>query len=190
MRLFNDEESIKDSTSKNSVQYRQEQERQQAASASDPHLSKMKIALAEAGKCTAVSTAFCVGAVLAGPDGVILSTGYSREHPGNTHAEQVCLDKLQGSVPEGAVLYTTMEPCSERLSGNKPCVERILENGNIRTVYVGVVEPSTFVENTGRKKLEDAGVEYLLVGGLEKECLEAAKRGHESADVDMAESAA
>jgi pyrimidine deaminase RibD-like protein len=181
MRLFNDEESIKDSTSKNSVQYRQEQEREKALSGSDQHLARMNLALTEAKKCTPTSTAFCVG-------GDIISTGYSREHPGNTHAEQVCLDKLQGSVPEGAVLYTTMEPCSERLSGNKPCANRILENGNIRTVYVGVVEPGTFVENTGRAKLEEAGVGYVLVPGLEKECLVVARRGHESADVEMGES--
>jgi pyrimidine deaminase RibD-like protein len=108
----------------------------------------MNLALTEAKKCAPTSTAFCVGAILTTASGDIISTGYSREHPGNTHAEQVCLDKLQGSVPEGAVLYTTMEPCSERLSGNKPCTNRILENGNIRTVYVGVVETGTFVENT------------------------------------------
>ncbi|EXJ93740.1 hypothetical protein A1O1_02133 [Capronia coronata CBS 617.96] len=72
----------------------------------------------------------------------ILSTGYTLELPGNTHAEQNALAKLAarhnlpesqvGECPEflepgvQVVLYTTLEPCAKRLSGNLPCVERIL----------------------------------------------------------------
>ena len=123
--------------------------------------------------------------------GTILATGYTLECEGNTHAEQCCFIKLArehripeeqlGSIlPEETVLYTTVEPCFKRLSGNLPCVERILGLGNaIKMVYVGVKEPETFVgANTGRRKLEEAGVKVVLVEGMEKEILEVATAGH------------
>lgn len=98
----------------------------------------MELALKEAAKCGPTTTAFSVGAVLVNGSET-LSTGYSRELIGNTHAEQCALEKYftqvgAREVPEGTVLYTTMEPCSFRLSGNEPCVHRILaQNGNIKT---------------------------------------------------------
>ncbi len=83
------------------------------------------------------------------------------------------------------VLYTTMEPCNKRASGNVPCTETILKarksvNQGIQTVYVGVKEPKRFVgENSGRAKLEEAGIEYIHVPGLEEEILAVATAGHE-----------
>ena len=145
------------------------------------HNPMMELALKEAEKAPAVDSAFCVGAVLA-KDGKVLETGYTRELPGNTHAEQCALEKYRAKhgedVPEGTILYTSMEPCSFRLSGNQPCVDRILGTP-IKTVFVGVVEPSDFVENnTGQQKLADAGVIYLHLPGFEEEALRIAKRGH------------
>jgi len=123
----------------------------------------------------------------------ILATGYTLECEGNTHAEQSCFIKLSkahsiqekelGTVlPPNTVLYTTVEPCFKRLSGNSPCVQRILSYRKmIKTVYVGVKEPEKFVgENTGRKQLEDAGIQVVLVKGMEKEILEVATAGHVS----------
>ncbi|KAK9322566.1 cytidine deaminase-like protein [Lipomyces orientalis] len=151
----------------------------------------MSLALEEAKKCVATPTAFCVGAVIVLPRGaegnrkdkdIILSTGYSRELPGNTHAEQCAIEKLiDDELPplNSAVIYTTMEPCGERLSGNVPCVDRIIRSGIFRTVKVGVIEPDTFIkDNAGKQKLEAAGIRYVHVNGLERECLEAATRGH------------
>ncbi|KAK9255429.1 cytidine deaminase-like protein [Lipomyces tetrasporus] len=151
----------------------------------------MTLALQEAKKCVPTPTAYCVGAVILLPKGaegnttdkdIILSTGYSRELPGNTHAEQCAIEKLtDDELPplKSAVIYTTMEPCSERLSGNVPCVDRIIESGILRTVKVGVIEPDTFIKNNaGKQKLEAAGIQYVHVNGLERECLEAATRGH------------
>ncbi|KAA8895522.1 cytidine deaminase-like protein [Sphaerosporella brunnea] len=146
------------------------------------HLAHLRHALTLAQSCPPTTTAFSVGAVLVSPRGSVLSTGYSRELPGNTHAEQNALTKLlPATPPAGSVLYTTMEPCSERLSGNTPCLDRILfpENRGITVVVVGVKEPSTFIaENVAERNLKDAGVEYLYVGGLEGEILEAATKGH------------
>jgi tRNA pseudouridine synthase 8/2,5-diamino-6-(5-phospho-D-ribitylamino)-pyrimidin-4(3H)-one deaminase len=142
----------------------------------------MKMALEQAKKAPDTPTAFCVGAVLV-KDGKVLETGFTGELPGNTHAEQCALEKYfskhsTDNVPEGTVIYTTMEPCVKRLSGNLPCVDRIIPT-NIKSVFVGVVEPSDFVaENCGTEKLAKHGVEYIHVPGLEKECLETARKGH------------
>ena len=159
------------------------------------HLAYMHYALSLAKKAPPKSTNFCVGAVLVDEAAnEILSTGYTMELPGNTHAEQCCLAKLdesktmKGGLPEtGAaaqklVLYTTMEPCNKRASGNVPCTETIVKTGGIKIVYVGVREPEKFVgENVGRAKLEEAGIEYVHVPGLEAEILRVATAGHEKA---------
>lgn len=149
----------------------------------EPSRRFMMLALEKAKQCGETQTQYNVGAVLV-LDGQVLETGHSRELPGNTHAEQCALEKYFSKVgkrllPEGTELYTTMEPCSLRLSGNLPCVERILESG-IKTCFVGVVEPDTFVKNNeGKSKLSEAGVEYVHIPGYEEECLRVATLGHD-----------
>ncbi|KAF2635445.1 cytidine deaminase-like protein [Massarina eburnea CBS 473.64] len=160
----------------------------------DPQ-SLMHQALTQAKKSPPKPTNYCVGALLINQaTQEILSTGYTLELPGNTHAEQCCLAKYaaQHNVPEERVsevlppntaIYTTMEPCNFRLSGNAPCVERIIQAKRIRTVYLGVKEPEKFVgENEGRGKLEECGIECVHVPGLEGEILEVATAGHEKGE--------
>ncbi|KAL8655643.1 MAG: hypothetical protein Q9210_000753 [Variospora velana] len=119
------------------------------------HLGYMRLALSLAENSPPKPTNYRVGAVLV-DEGTnqILSTGFTLELPGNTHAEQCALRKYSSAknVPEEAVasvlptqtvLYTTMEPCQTRSAGNTPCVERILgtisgEDRGIKTVYVGL----------------------------------------------------
>ncbi|CDU24989.1 related to CAX4-required for full levels of dolichol-linked oligosaccharides [Sporisorium scitamineum] len=124
------------------------------------HYSMMLTALSEADKSPPTDAAFCVGCVIcvttdATQSSDILATGFSRELPGNTHAEQCALDKLASDfkstqsnakqVPTLDLdLYTTMEPCSERLSGNLPCVQRILQFNQQDDVYV---LPRNFVQH-------------------------------------------
>lgn len=164
--------------------------------AANDHQSYMRFALSLAEKSVLKSTNFRVGAVLVDESAnQILSTGYTLEIPGNTHAEQCCLDKycamkgvpdedIGNVLPANAVLYTTMEPCDRRASSNVPCTERILQtqsgaSGGIRTVYLGVKEPEIFVgENTGRTKLQAAGIVCIHVTGLEDEILQVATAGH------------
>ncbi|KAJ1719289.1 hypothetical protein LPJ53_005925, partial [Coemansia erecta] len=138
----------------------------------------MRLAIEQALKCTDVDTAYNVGAVITGKDGQILSTGFSRQLPGNTHAEQCALMALQNTANsdeqfadtlKNATMYTTMEPCSKRLSGNVPCVKRILGSG-IGKVFVGIMEPPNFVECSGVEELETAGVTVVHISELEQEC--------------------
>ncbi|KAI5197114.1 cytidine deaminase-like protein [Aureobasidium subglaciale] len=165
------------------------------------HQDYMRLALSEARKSPPKPTNYCVGAVLVSPSSPdpILSTGYTLELPGNTHAEQCSMNISEehvGSImPADTVLYTTMEPCDFRLSGNLPCTERILGTRNcgsghvgITKVYIGVKEPEKFVgENKGRKKLEDAGVDVILVPGLEDDILKVATAGHEKEEEEEEE---
>jgi pyrimidine deaminase RibD-like protein len=159
------------------------------------HTRHMQLALSLAQKSSPKPTNYCVGALLVDPkENRILATGFTSECPGNTHAEQCCFIKLAAEhkiaeervgdiLPEGCVLYTTVEPCSERLSGNLPCVDRILRTQigrkGITKVYVGIKEPKEFVNsNTAAKKLEENGIECIHVPGLEEDILSTASAGH------------
>ena len=160
-------------------------------------ISWMRLALDEAHNSPPKPTNYCVGAVLVDArTNALISTGYTLELPGNTHAEQCCLQKLADHrdmpvervgelMPADAVLFTTMEPCVERLSGNLPCVDRIIATringcGGIAKVYTGVQEPETFVKgNSGRAKLEAEGISCVHISSLEDEILRVATAGHE-----------
>lgn len=159
----------------------------------------MRLALAEARKAPTSSSNVSVGAVLvsASSDPQILATGYTLELRGNTHAEQCCISKFASQrqisepqvgqhLPDDTELYTTMEPCNARLSGDRPCVDTILAcvsragKPAIKTVYVGVKEPNSFLAvNEGETRLRNAGVRVVHVAGLEDEILAVAKAGHE-----------
>jgi pyrimidine deaminase RibD-like protein len=133
----------------------------------------MNMAIQEAKRCVSVESAFNVGAVLT-REGKILATGFSRELPGNTHAEECCFIKLIASgieIPPESVLYTTMEPCGKRLSGKKSCAEHIIHH-KIKRVVQGVKEPATFIgESTGMKLLLSAGVKVVYLEKFQQECL-------------------
>ncbi len=136
----------------------------------------------ELGKlCTPTRTAYCVGCVIVTENGsTVVSTGYSRQLPGNTHAEQCAIDGIPDQISENLVMYTTMEPCSERLSGNLPCADKIISHGNIVRVMVGIREPDTFVTCFGIRRLMDAGVQvdFSTDKKFEAECMKVATRGH------------
>ena len=74
-----------------------------------------------------------------------------------------------------------MEPCNGRLSGNRSCTERILRlKGVLGAVYVGIYEPSPFIENNGGKaRIEAQGIGFQVVNGLYARCAEVAMAGHE-----------
>lgn len=145
---------------------------------------------------------FRVGAMLCSYSGVdaghspnILTTGYTLELEGNTHAEQCALDKLVAGkeqelwdvlTPEAdTILYTSLEPCSVRLSGNLPCVQRIIATrrddpaGGIRKVVFGAKEPGTFVKDSKScQLLTAAGIDWEYIPDLEEEMLGVAMEGH------------
>ncbi|KAJ3292637.1 DRAP deaminase [Borealophlyctis nickersoniae] len=133
--------------------------------------SYMRLCVEQARLSTPVDTAYCVGAILV-KEGKVLSRGYSRELPGNTHAEECCLLKLDDQTKaKGATMYTTMEPCGERLSKKAPCAQLLLDAG-IARVVMGIKEPPNFVANCrGAALLRGKGVRVDHVAGFEDECL-------------------
>ncbi|UZJ56617.1 hypothetical protein CBS101457_005937 [Exobasidium rhododendri] len=180
------------------------------------HVIRLLQALQSASKCDETTAAFSVGCVIAlSSSGDVLSTGYSREEPGNTHAEEVALNRLireQRKSDSSEVLeldlYTTMEPCSTRLSKKASCVERVLDFNALRLgrdgktlrivrIFQGVREPEDFVKCVGTRLLESNGLEVVTVTGpivmkksttkeevqlasgwLEREAIRLAKAGH------------
>ncbi|KAK5213947.1 hypothetical protein LTR41_000139 [Exophiala xenobiotica] len=162
------------------------------------HRAFMEYALDQARLSPQAPTKFRVGAVLVdGDTGRIISSGHSSEllpdlpgDPDNLHAEHCCLikaaehqdieeTKVGQILPPNTVLYTTMEPCNERLSGYKSCVDRLLELRNqIKLVYMGISEPGAFLPSAdGRKRLEDAGIEVRQIEGMQDRILEVATGG-------------
>jgi pyrimidine deaminase RibD-like protein len=172
------------------------------------HLKLLHLALEEAKKCEPTPTAFCIGCVITidWPLGLgaqneenvvttVVSTGFSRELEGNTHAEANALAKLRGLsnnelaklLPEvgdvdvadllrHADVYTTMEPCSVRTSGLAPCADALIVAG-VKRCLIGVAEPTDFVVCEGTQRLRDAGIVVEYIVGLEDECLTVARRG-------------
>ena len=122
-------------------------------------------AVAEAGRCPPSATAFSVGAVVVGAGGTLLSTGFSRETSPADHAEEVALAKLAGSVPAGATLYSSLEPCAARASRPRPCAELIIAAGLCRVV-IAWREPPLFVPGGGAGVLEAAGVTVTEIPAL------------------------
>jgi pyrimidine deaminase RibD-like protein len=182
----------------------------------EQHIQYLREALSEAAKCTPSPTAFCVGCVLVArypssnaeseqqqQQPVVLARGYSRELPGNTHAEANALTKARNLTPEqlselfptttsaGSAakptiddvlkhtdVYTTLEPCSVRTSGLSPCADALVAS-KVPRCFIGAGEPDDFVQCEGAQKLKEAGCQVIWAKGLEGECLAAARRGRQ-----------
>ena len=156
----------------------------------------MRFAISVAQEATPKPTNFSVGAVVVDEtENHVLATGFTNELPGNTHAEECVLSKLEKKIhasppswlsPDAnLVLYTTMEPCNQRSSGKTACTETILAfnekplTKGITKIYYGVTEPEVFVgANEGKEKLAAVGVQLEHVPGFEKEIMKVASAGH------------
>ncbi|WP_327169930.1 deaminase [Streptomyces subrutilus] len=129
----------------------------------DQDLRWMNRAISLAALCPPAAGAYSVGAVIVGEDGSELASGYSREADPHEHAEEAALAKLPADDPrlDGATIYSTLEPCSQRNSPRTPCAQRILAAG-IPRVVIAWREPSLFVDDcVGYEQLAEAGVEVV-----------------------------
>ena len=97
-----------------------------------------------------------VGAVVV-QTGEVVGSGYrGMTGPGN-HAE---FGVLQGIAPEllnGAVVFSTLEPCSQRNHPKIPCAQRLAEAG-VREVHIGIYDPNPAIYRQGWNILNRAGV--------------------------------
>ena len=107
-----------------------------------------------------------VGAVVVCRDGRMFE-GFTQS-PGNAHAEIVALRAATaaGASTEGAILYSTLEPCNHT-GRTGPCTEAIIDAG-ISHVVIGITDPDALVAGTGVDRLRTAGVD-VTTGVLEQE---------------------
>lgn len=115
-------------------------------------------------------TSYRVGALIV-QHGVELSRGFSLELGEGTHAEQNALSKLGADRLSDLTLYSSLEPCSERLSGSKSCTARIIE-ARISRVVFALREPANFVKCQGERLLIEAGIEVLVLDELAEQVRE------------------
>lgn len=134
---------------------------------SDQDRDFLEQAIALSKKCTPNKLAFSVGAIIVDSAGEVLGEGYSRELAARDHAEEVALQKAARAKTDvrGATLYSSLEPCGERLSGRECCVDKIIAAG-IARVVCALDEPSRFVVASGAKKLRAAGIEVAVCSEL------------------------
>jgi riboflavin-specific deaminase-like protein len=115
-------------------------------------------ALTESCKCPPSAAAYSVGAIIVGSDGKELARGYSRETDSKVHAEEAAIAKLTDrSLLRGATIYSTLEPCSARVSRPEPCVDLIVDAGVARVVYA-ISEPQFLQRCKGAGLLRQAGI--------------------------------
>lgn len=94
-----------------------------------------------------------VGAVAATPAGDVLVQASRGEEEG-AHAEFLLMRKAErlGIPLRGAVLFTTLEPCTLRSSGKVPCAERVAWQ-NFSIVYIGTLDPNPQITGQGEMYL-------------------------------------
>jgi pyrimidine deaminase RibD-like protein len=104
-----------------------------------------------------------VGAVIVTQNGQVISTGYrgqpirgSDRRTTGDHAEQVALFGQRPDVLRGAIVYTTLEPCT--LRGKEPsCCER-LTKADVSEVVIGMLDPNRDIRGKGWWELEQRGI--------------------------------
>ena len=129
---------------------------------------------------------YSVGCVVVAANGIELASGFTGETEYENasvtsapHAEEIAIGRLSEAISQpGLCLYSTLEPCSERLSGIESCASRIKKSG-LRRVVFGVKEP--FDERLkilcrGAELLRQSGIEVCHFLELEEACRVAIKR--------------
>jgi pyrimidine deaminase RibD-like protein/SAM-dependent methyltransferase len=101
-----------------------------------------------------------VGAILADSEGKIIARSHRGETGKGDHAEFILLTKASetGYDLSKAVLFVTLEPCTGRGPGKRPCAERIVESG-ISRVHFGMLDPNPQICGRGETLLRFHGLD-------------------------------
>ena len=132
---------------------------------------RLREAIAEAALCPPSETAYSVGALIETADGRRF-VGHSRETSTVNHAEEEALHKAldAGATLRGAIMYSSMEPCSTRHSKILSCTALIVQHGFSEVVFAAH-EPDRFVHCCGEALLRDAGIRVRVIPELAAEAL-------------------
>ena len=99
-----------------------------------------------------------VGALVVGPGGEVLGSGWHRQ-VGGPHAEVEAL-AAAGPRARGATLYVTLEPCSH-FGRTPPCADAVVAAGVARVVACHG-DPDPRVAGRGFARLREAGIEVAV----------------------------
>lgn len=101
-----------------------------------------------------------VGAVIVSPAGEVLAQGHT-QGPGEDHAEigAARAARARGVRIEGAIMYSTLEPCS--FHGRTPACSRVIIEHGLAQVVIGMRDPHPRVNGAGVQILRDAGIEVI-----------------------------
>jgi len=101
-----------------------------------------------------------VGCVIVGAGGEILAKGHTHG-PGEDHAEIAAVRsaKARGLGVAGAIMYSTLEPCS--FHGRTPACSRVIVEHRLGQVVVGMRDPHPRVDGEGSRILREAGIQVV-----------------------------
>ncbi|MBL0040631.1 MAG: dCMP deaminase [Xanthomonadales bacterium] len=97
-----------------------------------------------------------VGAVIV-KNGAEIASAFRGQCAAGNHAEKCAIESAAGADLHGAVVYTTLEPCSRRNAPKIACAQRLIDQG-VGTVFIGLYDPNPKIYREGWKMLRDAGV--------------------------------
>lgn len=110
--------------------------------------------LAEKGRCITTPNPF-VGCVIV-KQGRIIGEGFTQKG-GRPHAEAVALENCLIS-PEGATVYSTLEPCCLHASSRGPACADLLVAAKVARVVSALHDPFDGVDGGGHSRLREAGI--------------------------------
>jgi pyrimidine deaminase RibD-like protein len=126
--------------------------------APDQDLAFMKEALDISRDCKAEDERVhpYVGAVIVTPTGQPIAAAYRGQNKPGNHAEQEALSDARQDVLRGAIVYTTLEPCTAR--GTEPsCCSRLIR-AKVSEVVIGMLDPNRDIRGKGWWELEESGI--------------------------------
>lgn len=129
----------------------------------------MALAVEQSRNCVPSPGAYSVGAVIVTINRDIF-TGYTHETGMSNHAEEEAILKAKkaGVDLKNAVMYSSMEPCSDRKSKPTPCAKLIIGEG-FSEAYYALPEPPNFVKCHGHQMLKEAGIKTVYLRGFKQQ---------------------
>lgn len=112
-----------------------------------------KASVAESGR---IDPPPAVGAVIV-KNGVEAASASRGQCGSGNHAEYCALSTLEIGSVEGAIVYTTLEPCSRRNTPKICCAQRLIDS-KVAAVFIGMYDPNPKIYREGWRMLRDAGV--------------------------------